>query len=259
MAGLQIMCCWGHHFIADHLGLDATVVDLGMNQGGFASYIIANTRARVIGAEPLFELYSILPKNDRLVAHNVAVGGSDGSARLRVHKRHCASILSDLVKEEIPERETEIPVLSFKSFLRLDHIDRVQLLKLDIEGAELDLLESVSDELLKNIEQITVEFHDFIDPSHRPRIKSILSRLRKLGFFIVNFSIRNHADILCVNDAAFGLSMSGKAQLLLSNAKQAARRLARRYLRLARSATRETLDVPIRTNPPVSPVREGSR
>jgi FkbM family methyltransferase len=259
MAGLQIMCCWGHHFVADRLSSDATVVDLGMNQGGFATYIVANTRARVIGAEPVPELYSILPKDDRIVAHNVAVGGADGRARLRVHERRCASILSDLVTDEIPQRETEVPVLSFKNFLGLDEIDRVQLLKLDIEGAELDLLESVSDELLKIIEQITVEFHDFIDPSHRPRIRSILRRLRKHGFFIVNYSIRNHADILCVNDAAFGLSTSGKAQLLLSNAKQAARRLARRYLRLARSATRETLDVPIRTNPPVSPVREGSR
>jgi hypothetical protein len=51
------------------------VVDLGVNQG-FATYIIANTRARVIGAEPAPELYSILPKDDRIVAHNVAVGAA---------------------------------------------------------------------------------------------------------------------------------------------------------------------------------------
>jgi len=230
MNRLQIRSCWGHHFLIDRLDSNAIVVDLGMNEGGFASYVVANSRARVVGAEPVPELYSALPKHDRIISHNVAVGGTDGSVPLAIYKQHCASIVPGFVTEEAAFREVEVPILSFGKFLKLDGISKISLLKIDIEGAELGLFASMTDSDLRNVEQITVEFHDFVDPSHLPMIRSILRRLQKCGFYIVNYSLRNYADILCLNKAAFNLSMAGKIQLFCSNVMQTAERVRRRYI-----------------------------
>lgn len=235
MRKLQIRTCVGHHFVVDRLGPDATVVDLGMNQGAFAAYISVNTEARVFGVEPVPELFSALPRDDRIKPFNVAVGGADGSIKLSIYKDHCASTLQGLVTKVEAVEEIEVPMISYKTLLELASVGRIHLLKIDIEGAELDMMDSMTDEELKNIEQITVEFHDFMDSTHLPRINKILQRLRTLGFYIVNYSIRNHADVLCVNEDALNLSSLSKLQLQLSNLQQAIVRLARgRWLGEAR-------------------------
>lgn len=55
----------------------------------------------------------------------------------------------------------------------------VDLLKLDIEGAEVDVLADISDQL-KNVQRIFVEFHSFVDQPQR--LDELTAILRKAGF-----------------------------------------------------------------------------
>jgi hypothetical protein len=57
-----------------------------------------------------------------------------------------------------------------------------------VEGAELDIFESVLESDLRLIGQITIEFHDFIYPNLKPRVEAVKRRLCKLGFWMIDFS-----------------------------------------------------------------------
>ena len=57
-------------------------------------------------------------------------------------------------------------------------------MKIDIEGGEYELLINEKDETLLKFKQITVEFHDFIDPNLRVLNPQIEKRLTDLGFSV---------------------------------------------------------------------------
>jgi FkbM family methyltransferase len=89
-------------------------------------------------------------------------------------------------------RQIEVEVISLQELLRLAGIQRVDLLKVDIEGAEWDLLERFEQQLAERVAQLTVEFHDFLDPSLRHRTERCIARLSELGYAGV-FREGNHA------------------------------------------------------------------
>ena len=91
-------------------------------------------------------------------------------------------------------------------------LEKVDVLKLDIEGAELDVLESIPDSLLRKIDQITVEFHDFI-PGYATlnRIEQTRGRLEASGFLCCVVSLRTFGDVLFVDRGRFELGRAWPA------------------------------------------------
>jgi hypothetical protein len=81
-------------------------------------------------------------------------------------------------------------------------LNSVDLLKCDIEGAEIDVLDACSDEFFKKIAQITVEFHDARGLTPRSEVKRIIRRLRGLRFFPVRMSGKSYLDTFFINRAA---------------------------------------------------------
>lgn len=188
----------GHTFVESWIGSNSQVVDLGMNKGDFARYIIDHfADARIYGCEPVPDLFEKLQRHFCDGVLNVAVGGNTGSVPLRVYKTLCASaILSNLE----PDFEImQIQMLSLDDFVRSLGLSRIDLLKVDIEGAELAMLLQTSEVVLKNCDQISVEFHDFLDRSQIDDIRKAISRLRSLGFDSFRCSILNRSDILFVH------------------------------------------------------------
>jgi hypothetical protein len=85
-------------------------------------------------------------------------------------------------------------------------ITRIDLLKLDIEGAEFDLIAATPNQILQRINQITVEFHDF-KPAFRNRelFENARARLESIGFDCGNMAFRTHGDVLFLNRAQLRL------------------------------------------------------
>jgi hypothetical protein len=71
------------------------------------------------------------------------------------------------------------------------NITRADLVKVDIEGAEVGLFMNAPDELLRGISQISMEFHDFCGLSTSEEIQQVSNRLRALGFEGFRFGIDN--------------------------------------------------------------------
>jgi FkbM family methyltransferase len=236
-----------HSFINSVLSPGSIVFDFGVNQGEFALNLIEKYGCRVFAAEPVHELFDKIRRHDRLTLHRVAIGENQKSVKLLVND-------DDVLSSTVLEHGTAASVLGSKdslrtvsetcldleAFCKLNDVDRVDLVKVDIEGAELDLFETTSDEALRSCDQVTVEFHDYWYPDLAERTSRAKERLCDLGFHMIRFT-PNNKDVLFVNRQE--VKISDSEWLFLKNVTRnvnfggrALRAAARRILRLDKAA-----------------------
>ncbi len=198
-----------HTYLPGLLSPDSTILDLGANRGVFSHGMISKYQCHAFAVEPLSGLRADVPYSPKLTLLPFAVGGRNGRMRLHVFGSRCASLLHQK-EHEIMISEEDVELLDLRSLLERLGTDRVDLMKVDIEGAEIEMFDSASDVDLSKCVQITVEFHDFLYPEQAQQVRLIKQRLRDLGFWVINFSLDN-TDVLFVNAAASG---TGKLQYI---------------------------------------------
>jgi FkbM family methyltransferase len=201
-----------HTIIGRELGSDSTVVDLGMNDGRFAREIHRKYGCRVIGVEPNPRLAAAFPPSDAIICRNLAISPAAGRVRFAIAEDDEASHVVAGGVTAAGGTVVEVSSVPLRAFLADNGVARVDLLKIDIEGAELPLFEGDDFDALTEIRQISVEFHAFLDPAQRPRVKRTIARMRRNGFYCIDFSA-TWKDVLFVNQAAAGLSLRDKIAL----------------------------------------------
>lgn len=199
-----------HTFLANALPLRPVLLDLGMNQGAFSSaFKAAYPGAEIFGCEPVPELFQSLRRVWGDHAHNVAVAGRTRDGSINVYAEHCASMVhADL---ESDADIVPIQIVSFDELAARLGVARFDLVKIDIEGAELELFLESSAKTLLMCDQITVEFHDFMNKADVPVIRQCVSRLESLGFAAFRCSILNRSDMLLVHPRL--LSRFGRSRI----------------------------------------------
>lgn len=182
-----------HSFLAERLASESVIVDLGTNRGLFAMAMIERYGCRVFGVEPVPALVAAMPRHDRFKLTEAAIAAQTGPMLLSVNPSSCASAtFSEDGAEAVP-----VIGIMLRSLLQELGLTRVDLLKVDIEGAELGLFESCTEEDLSGVQQITVEFHDFIDAMLGPAVVACIARLESMGYRRITFSLDN-TDVLFV-------------------------------------------------------------
>lgn len=189
-----------HTFLSSVLDEQSVVVDLGLNQGQFARGISERFGCRVYGVEPVPELFEALKSQHNLVADNCAIGTAAGTDTINVFAGRCASMAEALPGEDA--RVVTVETIPFPDFLARHHLRRVDLLKVDIEGAELEMIAHLPAPVLSEIRQITIEFHDFIYPETAAAVREAMETLHRAGFLSVRFS-KDNQDILFFNARSF--------------------------------------------------------
>lgn len=186
--------CW-HSFVPGFFNKTGLAFDLGANHLQFANYL-ASTHRQVIAVEPNEALFAgtSLPANLKTVP--AAVFHKSG----RVNLINAAIDDSSTVEYDNSGSVAAITLEQLFA-MHLDEAENVDFVKMDIEGDELDILESTSADTLRRIRQMTVEFHDFINHDDIPRIRACIARLRELGFVCLRFSLTTYGDVLFVNRA----------------------------------------------------------
>jgi len=182
----------GHHFIRDLINERSVVIDLGGNVGEFSKFIAENIGAVVYVLEPIKCLFARIPENNRIKKFNYCVGAKDGLRKIYIPNDSCATIYKKGYQEVI------CYCTKLDTFIREHNIFRIDLLKVDIEGAEIEVFETISDQTLKIINQMTIEFHDFLWPELKTKVKYIKKRIEKLGYYCIRFSITNNGDVLFI-------------------------------------------------------------
>jgi FkbM family methyltransferase len=184
-----------HSFIGNWLNSNSTVIDLGMNKGEFTQYIAEHFGCHILGAEANPHVFQKLPKYERLIAKNVAIAAKDGTSTLNIPKEGDASLYFN---ENCNSEQIEVEAETFQSFVKTFSLERIDLVKVDIEGAEIDMFDLTENDILQNVVQFTVEFHDFVDLKMKPKVEKVFRQLNTLGFQRINFSL-NNGDVLFVN------------------------------------------------------------
>jgi FkbM family methyltransferase len=137
----------------------AVIVDVGAFIGLYAlAASAANPGAVVFGFEPLASAFAIFAANceensGRVRAVRAAVGDRDGTADLFVGD---ASDVASLGRPEGRARE-RVPIRSLRAFLGDEGVDRVDLLKIDVETFEPAVVAGLGDLLHRSRPSIIVE------------------------------------------------------------------------------------------------------
>jgi hypothetical protein len=75
-------------------------------------------------------------------------------------------------------------IISWKELCKRFNIDKVSVLKINIEGAEYSLLSSMTSDDFRNIDQIAISFHDWLDPNQNELKKASIKLLENEGFTV---------------------------------------------------------------------------
>jgi FkbM family methyltransferase len=146
-----------------------TILDLGANIGLTAIYYANRFPQAVIHAvEPLPANYELLVENTRpyanVTTHNLALGAQDGHMPMRLSARPGNFGGASLYGVDAsPEQTVDVPVRDAAAFCRDIGLDRVDLIKIDTEGAEYDILTALEPNLLFRVRWIIGELHGVHD------------------------------------------------------------------------------------------------
>lgn len=188
-----------HTIILDYEKTDYTIVDLGFCEGNFMSemdFELPRAIKKYVGVDPNpntnFEelmrrqVFDNLP--DRFSLHRAAIYvGEEKSVQYFdiTHDKQCNNIVASkddyFLHNSLPQVH-QVPTIKLSEIIEIEKIDKIDILKIDIEGYEYELIESFTPEIASRIDQITIEFHDFVNPNLRNRNMDAIEKLMDLGF-----------------------------------------------------------------------------
>ena len=143
------------------------VLDAGANIGLFACYAAKrNAQCIVHAVEPfpgtVRRLQETVRRNgltERVRVHPVALSGKSGSARMS------AAVEASQMVHLLPETERGAPDVTVVTTLTLSELisqigaERIDLLKMDIEGSEYEVLSATPPAVLSRVRAIALEYH----------------------------------------------------------------------------------------------------
>lgn len=171
-----------HTFFEDLLKEEVTIIDLGACRGEFINEINKNYKVKkAILVEPNPTNFRLLVKEKNYVLYNNLISDKEGES-IKFWEDPNSPYNGSTLFNYFNGIEHEIKSISLDRIITDNNIDYIDILKIDIEGSEYDLLENISPDVLEKVRQITVEFHDFIDPNLKIKTKNILSKIESFGF-----------------------------------------------------------------------------
>jgi len=165
------------------------VVDIGANFGLFSRYCLERGAGKVLAVEANSDVFTHLQKNikqeEGRVLHK-AVHNFNGKIEFHESQNSLVSGLyenrNDIdIHGEIKTKIVEC--LTLDSLLKDE--EEIDLLKIDVEGAEYEILEACSDQTLNKCSKIYLEFHDGI--KKRDKLENIKQRFLDLGFSLIKY------------------------------------------------------------------------
>jgi FkbM family methyltransferase len=186
-------------------------LDAGGNLGGFARAISRLSGAKVFVLEPVPDLFHQIQEEGTIHKFERALASQSGIFDLNLSSNPESNSLRPL-REGSKSGLLCVNGVSLAEFMNEMSIEKVDLLKMDIEGSEIEVLLSLSLDTLSRIGQITVEFHAHTVDLLRDRfeeidkIREVIQYLESAGFMAINRSSPFYIDVLFVNCSLLGIS-----------------------------------------------------
>ena len=120
-----------------------------------------------------------------MLLRKVAVGGRSGTAELRSSENALFSSIYDQVdSRKVTGTAVKVDLITLQQLMDEAGVDRCDLLKVDCEGAEHEIFETMTAQVAGRIDQITMEVHRIGDHS----IPQLIGHLTRLGYMVVPHS-----------------------------------------------------------------------
>ena len=163
------------------------VVDIGANVGLFSLNVSQYTKNKIIALEPHPDNFSILKDNiecnglENVICINLGIKKkNEGERYFYENSNHAGFVMENsLTQKNIDKfnKHNEIFSLActtFKDLCDTQNINKINLLKLDCEGAEGEIIQSLSQSDMNKIEKLVIEFHDQVSIINHDEIIKIL-------------------------------------------------------------------------------------
>ena len=160
------------------------VIDVGAHIGLFALFASQFCkRGKIFCFEPIKENYELLVENinsnkiKNIIPFNFAVSKVSGSVKIFLNE--------DYSGHSMFLETNDFVIVKSKSLFDIfseNNIQECNFLKLDCEGAEYEIINSLSSEFLNKIKKLTIEYH--LADTHPELLEQLVKKLRKLSFIV---------------------------------------------------------------------------
>jgi FkbM family methyltransferase len=167
------------------IGPDSVVIDVGAFNGGWAQHMVRRYDPIIYAFEPNPESFAALEKkalnNPKLNVYEFGLGDVDMNVEFTANGLGSSMCDERDKTADIPRINVEIAAID-----RVWHdlkLGRVQLMKINIEGAEFPLLRKMIEaDLLKEVDSFMIQFHEWHPGAYskRRKIRKELEKTHKL-------------------------------------------------------------------------------
>jgi FkbM family methyltransferase len=170
----------------DFMGVDwgevRHVIDAGANIGAFTLWVAVRGPSQVVSLEPNPQTFSLLQHNieqaglgPRVKLENVAVAGTSGTRTLHLHQY---STDASLDEHSGAQGTVQVEAITLGEVIAQSGFPQIDLLKIDIEGAEYEVFSEPDLAALDRVKFIILECHLGMEGDYW----SVISLLQRRGF-----------------------------------------------------------------------------
>jgi FkbM family methyltransferase len=159
------------------------VIDIGFNYGLFSMISLKNNPSKIIAFEPNPKLVSNYQKffnHEKIELHQKAVSNKAGIVTFNENNDPgMSTLLSDINTHNI-NTTYKVELINFYQFIQKNNINQIDYLKVDCEGGEYDIFDSIPNEYLTNqVKKIALEFHHKFEDK---KVQKLYNKIISCGF-----------------------------------------------------------------------------
>lgn len=148
---------------------DGCIVDLGCLWWDWSTFFIG--KKRIIGVDPFENLI------DGVELFKGAISDFDG-----VSKFTNGGIDANMFSGG----QSEVQTLSWKTFCKKFTIDKISVLKMNVEGSEYSIIKSFDENDFSKIDQIAVSFHDWVNSDWKEDTDYCIDKIISNGYNMID-------------------------------------------------------------------------
>lgn len=165
------------------------VIDIGSHIGMFSLYASQYcTKGKIFSYEPSIENFNLLKENVKknnsknIIPNNLAVSNKNDHVNFYISSDNTAHSIHGKT-----ENFVQVKSITLKTIFDSNKLDSCNYLKLDCEGSEYEIIESLPNEYFKKIKQIFIEYH--FSETKNIELKNMINKLENLSFQIIQESL----------------------------------------------------------------------
>ena len=176
----------GFYLYEKNLDTTSVIYSIGIGEDvSFDMELINKFNCNVFAYDPTPKSVKWVDKNvdlDNFIFHPLGVANQKGEREFYLPKNqnHVSGSINNINSIEI-KNSIKLNFDSLNNIMKLNNHNKIDVLKMDIEGAEYEVIDHIKKHQL-DIKQILVEFHPHFEKNGKKKTKIAIEKLEKMGY-----------------------------------------------------------------------------